>query len=263
MNFEFSIAVSAIKFLAVLSRISALVFALPVFNSTLISTKYKMFMVLILSLVLLPILPEQWGDKVFIENMDIYALTFILLSEALMGLCASLIVQIFIEMFSFGGFLIDQNMGFIMAKVIDPSSRVQNTIFSNLLSQILVLMFIITNSHLEVIRLLADSFRTVGPGAFVISNDIANPIITLSSQIFVVGLQLAFPIVAIIILMNIGMGLMARVGQDFPVLMLSFPLRFGLGFIIVLAIMPVIITISRQSCEHLVQWLGFLVQVEA
>jgi flagellar biosynthetic protein FliR len=146
-----------------------------------------------------------------------------------------------------------------MARVIDPSSSISSTLMASVYMQLFALMFVVVNGHHQVIRLAALSFKTLGAGEFVFTNDMAINVLQLSSRIFQMGLQIAFPIFAVILLINIGMGLMARAAQGFPVLMLSFPLRLGVGLLILISTIPVVVVLARENNLQLLDWVAYLI----
>jgi flagellar biosynthetic protein FliR len=164
------------------------------------------------------------------------------------------------EIFNFGGYVIDYSMGFVMAQIIDPSTGEQSSPFSGIFIQIFYMVFLITDSHHEVLRLAAYSFKTIPPGGFLLSSDLLEIFFSLTSQIFTVGLQIAFPIFAVMLMINIAMGVLARIGQDFPVLMISFPIRFGVGFLVMLGVMPIIISVTRKVNGELLEWVAYLIK---
>lgn len=262
MSFEYPITLDVVKFMAVLARFSAFMMAFPIFNSTSIPSKYKVFFVVTMSIVLIPVVPSGWMDLQYFRHLDVTKLVFLMASEILLGACISLFVLCLLEIFRFGGYVVDYNMGFIMAKLIDPATGSQSTPFSGIFVQMFYMVFLITDSHHEVIRLAAYSFQTIPPGSFMLNSDLMQIFISLSSQIFTVGLQIAFPIFAVMLMINIAMGILARVGQDFPVLMISFPIRFGVGFLIMLGVMPVIISVCRKVNGELLEWIAYLVHFQ-
>jgi flagellar biosynthetic protein FliR len=246
--------------MAVLSRMGAFLMAFPIFNSTSIPGKYKVFFVIIMSLVLVPIVPSGWINYQYFRNLDLGKLVFMMFSEVLLGACISLFVLCLLEIFRFGGYVIDYNMGFVMAKLIDPATGSQSTPFSGILVQVFYIIFLISDGHHEILRLAAYSFHTIPPGGFMLDSDLLQILISLSSQIFTVGLQIGFPIFAVMLMINIAMGILARVGQDFPVLMISFPIRFGVGFLIMMGVFPVIISVTRKINTELLEWIAYIVK---
>ena len=259
MNFDFPIAFSAIKLIAIMTRFGAFLSAFPFFSTAMIPMRYKVLFVLSVSVLLMPIIPSDWMNSGAFRSLDLFSLSFMLISEIILGFSIAFVVLIFIEMFRFGGSIMDRDMGFIMASIIDPAMDSDATPFSHLLVEAFFIIFLVFDGHHEIIRLAAYSFQTIPPGGFVMGPGMGETIIELSSRIFVVGMQVAFPVFAAMFILSIAMGITARIGEDFPVLELSFAVRFILGFMVAVGAIPVIISIARQMNMEMLEWLGGLV----
>jgi flagellar biosynthetic protein FliR len=208
----------------------------------------------------MPVIPAGWISREVFHNLNLVKLFLIIMSEVLLGLTVSLFIMCMSEIFKFGGMVIDNNVGFTMAQTIDPSMGTKSSLFSSVLVQVFFMAFIVYNGHHEIIRLAAYSFKTLPPGAYFLDASLGETVIKVSGQIFYTGLQIGFPILAAIIIINLSMGLLARIGQDFPVLMLSFPLRLGMGFIILMGVMPVVISVMRKVNREMLEWIALLVK---
>ncbi|OGV49768.1 MAG: hypothetical protein A2X49_02835 [Lentisphaerae bacterium GWF2_52_8] len=259
MSIELPLALSVVKFVAILSRISAFMFAFPFFDSQQIPMNYKIFFSVVLSFCLMPGLPGNWSEAASFGNLDLLGLFFLIASEVILGLTISLVVLCIIEVFAFAGHVMAMDMGFLMAESIDPSTEQSSSITSQMLVQVFLVMFLIMEGHHEIIRLAAGSFETLPPGAFLVDEGMLEFLIKLGSQIFLVGMQIALPIFAVIFMSNIALGLIARFGEDFPVLDLSFAIHLGLGLIVLMAIFPIIMEICRKMNEQLLNLLSLLV----
>ncbi len=255
MNFDYDIALNVVKWMAILCRTGAFMFSMPVFSGEEIPQRYKILFIAAFSFLLMPFVPGSFFVAIFKHGITMFSLFLFILAEVIIGLCISLIFQIIMEVFRFGGFLTDRGIGLMMAQQIDPASSTQATLFSNLYIRMFLMTFLIFDGHHEVLRIAALSFRTLPPGTFFVNDVMINEIINFSNTLFIVGLQIAIPVLTVNLMLNLAMGLLARVGQDFPVMMLSFPLRFAFGFIIILATIPITVWICRRMNEQLMNYL--------
>lgn len=261
MTFDYPIAFNAVKLMTVMARIGAFTIAIPIFNSDIISGTYRYFFVMIISIILLPLVPSGWLGAEMFENMDLFKLSFLLISEALLGLSIALVVLILVEAFQLSGYVMDRDIGFTMAEVVDPATNIDGTLLSGVFVKVFYIMFIIQDGHYEIIRIAAASFQTLQPGQFLVTSSLVETVIMMSSQVFVVAMQICMPIVATMLLINIALGLLARLGEDFEVLMISFPIRFGLGFIILMWTFPIVLSFCRKINEELFGWVSYLAQL--
>lgn len=258
MNFEYPIAFSAVKLIAMMARFGAFLMAFPFFSTSTIPRRYKTLFILAIAVLLMPVVPDDWLPQAAFRNLDLFSLTVMMLSEVVLGLTIALFVLVFIEMVQFGGFIMDRDMGFIMASVFDPGSDTDSTPFSHLLVETFLIIFLIFDGHHEVIRLAAYSFQTIPPGTFMPTQEMGETLMTLSSRIFLTGMQIGFPVFAAMFILSIAMGITARIGEDFPVLELSFSIRFALGFMVVVGCLPVVVSITRQLCNEMLEWIAGL-----
>lgn len=150
-------------------------------------------------------------------------------------------------------------MGFSMATEIDPASGIDTPVLTIIFTQVLVIVFFALDFHHDVVRLAALSFQMIGPGQFVLENSIGENLIALGGQAIKQGFHLALPIFALMALVNLSLGFMARLGEDFPVMMLAFPVRIGLGFLVLIAMVPVLVYYCRTLAENIVDWFAFIV----
>lgn len=246
MNLDFDLVVNVIKWMAIMCRLTAFTFAMPLFVTTHVPTSFKMVFIAVVSLLLTPLAPSGWFGVTTVAQLDLLSLTVFMLSEAVIGLVVALVMMSALEIFNFGGHVIDQNVGFTMASIMDPNTNIEASIFGNLIMQLFIMIFLIFDGHIEIFRIAAASLKTLPPGTYLVNQAMVGGMIGLTARIFVSGMQLAMPIIAVNLFLNVAMGIMARVGEDFPVLMLSFAIRFALGFLILVSMVPVILALCRQ-----------------
>jgi flagellar biosynthetic protein FliR len=252
VKLEFDVTINIVKYFAVFSRIAAFTMSAPLYSSKQIPMKYKIAFVMLLTIVLVPNLPDYWKNEAFEKAWTLHDLFFLILSEVALGFVISMFVMIMLEILLFAGATIDQQMGFSMARIIDPTLDTQASIYASIFIQLFIVMFLIFNGHLDVIKLIVLSFDNLNPSTFHINAELTESIVWYSSRIFAVGLQIAMPIFVAILFVNIAMGLISRIGQDFPVLMLSFPLRIGIGLSMMISLMPIIIVVCRGMVDRFI-----------
>jgi flagellar biosynthetic protein FliR len=94
------------------------------------------------------------------------------------------------------------------------------------------------------------------PGHLFLKEDHMISIIETSNDIFIHSFQLALPIIAIMFLINVCMGIISRFGEDFQVLMLSFPIRLGVGLTLLISLLPIISNYFIIYSENILDNLG-------
>ncbi len=244
MNLAVPVAYPIILFILMFTRLAAIIWVLPLFSLPSIPMRWRAAFIFFLCVVITPILPPAW--RAATPAIDFLSLAMMVGAELMLGLTVGLIIRLILEIIALGGYLMDRDLGFAMTSLFAPGTMGGQTINSLLFMQGFYLLFLITDTHLILIRIVVDSFRTLGPGQFVTTNALLDEFLELSSTMFVLAFQFALPIFALVLMINVSMGLITRFAQEFQVMMLSFPLRLGLGLFILMGATPVLLTFSRD-----------------
>jgi flagellar biosynthetic protein FliR len=77
----------------------------------------------------------------------------------------------------------------------------------------------------EVLRLFAQSLDKVPAGTFVLGLPAAQIVIRLGASLFAVGIRLALPVVALLVMVDVALALLGRINQHLQLLHLAFPAK--------------------------------------
>ena len=146
-------------YLAVAMRISGFVFSAPFFSLKDVPQKVKLLLSFAVALIVYFVVPYE---PLVYEGVIGYAR--LIISEALAGVVLGLFANLAMYILSFAGQLADMEIGFSMMMQMDPSSGMQVTITSNILTYAVTLMMIVTNMHLYILKAIIDSFVLVPLG---------------------------------------------------------------------------------------------------
>jgi flagellar biosynthetic protein FliR len=130
--------------------------------------------------------------------------------------------------FQFGGRLVDLQMGFGVAGLIDPSTNTQSPLIGTVLNMMAVLTFFLLDGHHLVIKGLAISLEKIPPGVGIISINL-DALVAQFSVIFVLGFAIVAPVIVTIFLMEIAMAVAARTMPQVNIFIMSFPLKIFVG----------------------------------
>lgn len=156
-------------------------------------------------------------------------LVFWVLSEAAFGLLLGLVVSVLVESFQLGAQIVSLQAGFSYASTVDPNSQADTTILQVFAQLLACCLFFILGFHRDLLGLLARSFETVRPGTFMPGGVALEPVIRLTGAIFSTGLRLAFPLVALLLLMDIALALLSRIQAQLQLISLAFPAKMLAG----------------------------------
>ena len=151
-------------------------------------------------------------------------------SELILGLTIGLVIKFIFAAIQTGGMLIGFQMGFSMVNVVDPDSGVSESVTSHFLYMIALMTFLSLNGHIYLLHALSMSFTFIPPGGLVINPHLFKGIIGLSSQIFVLAIKIASPVMIAIFLVDLALALISRAAPQMNVLIVGFPIKIAVGF---------------------------------
>jgi flagellar biosynthetic protein FliR len=98
---------------------------------------------------------------------------------------------------------------------------------------IAILIFLAMNAHYFIISALVDSFGTVPLMTAGFSGLVVGGITKAFGDLFIVAMRIAAPAIAVIMLYNASLGIIAKTVPQINLLIVGFPIRIALGMIVV------------------------------
>jgi flagellar biosynthetic protein FliR len=193
--------------------------------------------VMLVTLALAPTVPMP-------ETVGGAGMAMIALRETLIGLALTFSVRIIVAGAEFAGHLIGFQLGFSYASIVDPQSGARNNVMSALYANIATLVFLVINGHHQMLAALSASYQALPPGGVPAGADLMTLVARTLGQIFVIGLRMALPVVLVLVIVEIGLGLVARVAPQLNLMVMGAPVRILVGLFILgttLAIVPEVV----------------------
>jgi len=153
------------------------------------------------------------------------------LAEVFIGALLGLGVHVLLAAFSLAGRLMDVQIGFAIGSVFDPVTRTSANILGSLLSLIGVALFVISNAHLELARLVASSIDLLPLGEMPALNNPLQPLLAAGSM-FALGLAFAGPVVAALLLTDVAIAVTSRNMPQLNVLVLAIPVKVIVAYLV-------------------------------
>ena len=213
-------------FFWVLVRVSIILFLLPLFGAKGIPVLWNVGFSLLLSMMLTPLVPPP---ETFPETTPEVLMGVV--SEGMMGVLLAFGVRMLFSTVQIAGQFMSFQMGFSMAKAMDPVTGAQSAVLSQFLYLFLILIFFSIDGHHYFIQALAQSFYVVPPNSFQLKASLYTLLIRTSSQMLVIALKIAAPIIIALFLTNLALGIVARTVPQVNILMIGFPIKVTIGFI--------------------------------
>lgn len=213
--------------LAIIIRLGIVLFMLPIFNTTGVPSAFKALLVISFAVMLFPVVRQYIRPISF----DPAALGPVVMSELIFGVLFALSMLLRISAFQYAGDLISFMMGFGFAQTVAPLGKANDTVVSSFAQLLAIMIFLSINGHLIVIEVLVRSFKTIPVGSFALSAGLFRRMVMLSGMLFVLAIKLAAPVLAVLILTQVGLGLMAKFAPQMNIMATSFPLTITVGMI--------------------------------
>lgn len=215
-----------VAFMIVLLRLSGIMMFAPFFSNYSVPMMIRALFALVTAFVLAPSLPIRSVPTELGLSSIVGVATGEILSGILLGLAAACIFA----GFQFAGQVISLQLGFSLINQIDPQTNVEAPVFSFIQNYIGLLFFLLINGHHWFLLAINESFGALPVGGLQIQGPVIQWLVYLSSQIFVIGLRIAGPILIVSIIADVVMGIIGRAAPQIHILIVSMPLKILVGF---------------------------------
>ena len=233
----------------VLLRTSALFVSAPILGQGSNFSGYKIVLLLSVALVLHVALgvPEISVDPVTFAALGV--------REVLLGAFLGFLLHLVTVAVHVGGEMVGHEMGFMVARQVDPVTGVQTTLTTNLYENLFLLAFLSMNGHHWLFRSLGESFERAPIGQLSLGGGVADTSVRMFGEMFEAGIVFAAPVMVFLTLTSILIGLLARSVPHLNVLELGFSTRVlvALGAMVLFA--PMLEPAMNGLHDHFVLWL--------
>ncbi len=227
-------------------RVMGLFTAAPVLSMRVIPRRVRMGLGVLIVMAAQPTLPD----------MPVVALNspqalMVLTQQVLIGLTMGFAARVVFASIEFAGELVGLQMGLNFASFFDPMSGGQATAVSRFYGTCAAWLFVVMNGHLMLTAAVVRSFETfpvsAEPLAFL---QVVQPQVW-GAEIFKTGLWVALPVVAMLMLVNLVMGLVARVSPQMNIFSIGFPITLGVGLTGLWLTLPMMQTPMTMALERM------------
>jgi len=231
-----------VLFLLVFVRVTAVVGVAPFFSHGAVPAQVKVALALFLTLLLQPLLQAT----VPAGELELPVLVLLVLKEVGVGLIIGFATTLIFAGVRSAGELIGFELGFSLANAFDPESSGQTQVVAQFMNLIMILVFLLLNGHHFVLQALRLSFDVVPLGTLVLSGALAEQLVALTATVFVIALKLAAPVIVAGFLVNVAMAILTRVAPQIHVFILSFPLRSGVGLLVLTVSASLMVVVFKK-----------------
>jgi len=210
--------------LLVFTRISALLLLTPLFAIAPLPLRVRILLLLSLAALLVAALPPSG----LVGFVSVPALLIAMANELLIGAMMAFGLFAAFAVFLFGGRIVDFQMGFGVANLIDPATNTQGPMLGTALNLMAVATFFLLDGHHMLMRGIVYSLQALPPGGAL--GDLSlGPLVAQFGTMFTFGLMLVAPVVFTLLLLDVGLAVAARTMPQVNMFIVSLPLKILVG----------------------------------
>ena len=237
-------AVTLVALLLGTARAAGFVLLAPPFNSRSIPAPVKgalaMALSLLLSTKIAPTLPEVSGGFLVVAAV----------TEVVIGAALGFVVQVLFTAVQMAGDLIDLTGGFSLQPAYDPLSMTTSSSVGRLHYLLATTLLFTSGGHLLIVRGFATSYEGMPVGGSVPTEQLAQVLITALSLMFLAALQIAGPMVAVLLLADVALALLSRAAPALNIFSFGFPVKILLTMALLGLTFPLLPPALDTLLEH-------------
>lgn len=234
-------ATQLVLFVMLFLRSSALIAVAPVLGHLSVPVQVKVALALVLAFVLYPVLAATAPAM----DLHLVGLAILAIQEVATGLLIGFAMGLIFAGVRAAGEIIGFELGLSIATAFDPETGANN-ILGGFLYLIMLMVFLLINGHHFVLQALVLSYTAIPLGGFTVLGAVADTLIGLTMVVFMVALKCAAPIIVASFLVNLGLAILARVAPQVNVFMVSFPLKIGIGLVVLMTSAPLLVYVFKS-----------------
>ena len=220
--------------LLIFLRVAGIIFSAPILDTATIPVAFKAGLSLAVSVLMLPVVDAVVSVK------DLSLITFVIgiVSEIGIGVTIGLSVKLLFAGIQLAGQIAGYQMGFAVANVVDPTTSVQIPILAQVYNLTAMLVFLAINAHHMFFAALVNSYTILPPLSLHFSPQLVNMMMQLAGNMFVVAIKVGAPLIAVMLMVSVGLGLIARTVPQIHIFIVGMPLKIIIGFVFMAIVAP-------------------------
>lgn len=242
---------------AIFLRAGAFIFLMPIFSRPvpiMVRTAASLFTAILLVSIIEP-QPGLFAPDHILE------LLLLSIKELLIGALMGFAVQLVFYLCHFAGQFISMEIGLMQSNLFNPLTKASDTVLSTGMTMLVVVLIFSLDIHHMIIYAFIRSFEILPVGSAIGSTLINDRLVWGVGKIFILGVQMAAPLIAVNYIVTLSFAILGRAVPNMNVLILSFGVRIGVGFIVLVmvfvVIMQILIGMIYDSPERMLQFLPF------
>lgn len=213
-------------------RVASVVAVAPFFSGREVPRRLKASIAFFLALIVVNTM-----DYTSVQYNSVWDYCGLALTEAITGILIGMGSLLCLYILNFSGHMIDMEIGFSMVQEMDPTTNVTSTVTANLYSYIFMLFFLVSDMHYFIIDALYDSYQLIPIGGARFSGNLYTIMITYITDYFIIGFRIILPIFACILVINIVLGILAKIAPQMNMFVVGMQLKILIGLFLIFIVL--------------------------
>lgn len=240
-------AAQIVAFMLVLTRVGPMFVLAPVFSARAIPAQARLVCAVGISLALTPL--AMRGQQVPTEALGAASL---LVKEAIVGTAFAFALSAITAGVQTAAGLIDTVSGFSYASVLDPFTSVQSGVFGQLYSLFVAVVLVVTGGAQLMVAGIAGTYSVVPLTETPAFTSLGQLALDGFARVFVLGLEVAAPVLLALIVVDASLGLVARAAPQLNVFVVGLPAKILVAVAVAVSSLPFVAGHVRTELESVV-----------
>jgi len=220
-------------------RIMAMLSTAPIYDQRSLPIQVRIGLSAIIALLLAQTLPQP----VPINDPMTVA---IIAQQILIGVALGFSMKIVFAAFQFAGDIIGLQMGLAFAQFVDPEKGSVSPLIGSFLTILASLIFLSMEGHLMLIDAVTKSFDVVPVGSPSSGVTFEN-IVLAGGMLFMLGLQIALPVVGALLVANLVLGILTKASPQMNLMSVGFSLTIAMGILVLSFSVPYMVSTFAEA----------------
>lgn len=172
-------------------------------------------------------------------------------SELGVGLLLGAVSTIILNSLRMAGQMIDLQIGYSMSAMADPMNGMQSTLVAQFMYLLGLVLFLSLDGHHVLIVGLVKSYQMLPLDSAVMSGGAAQLLIKSFAGAIVIALQVAAPVLAVLLISDLTLGFLSRTTPQINVFLTGFLVKIMVGMLTLAYLVPFLGTIMRSIIDVL------------
>jgi len=247
--------VEIITFALILVRISSMLVTMPIVGTRTVPNQVKILLSVSIAFVLFPFLRTHsslelaWKDH----------LILLIMREAFLGVFMGFLCRMIFMSVEMAGQILSFSIGLSAAQLVNPSFGESSSVMEQFEIVLGTLIFLGINGHHVFFEALFRSFQLAPVGIMAFKVEAINSVTLMAQEVIGLAVKLAGPMIAVVLFLNIALGVIGRAVPQINVFVISFPVNILVGLFIFMVSIPLLLTVVESDYINLGQQvMGFI-----